>query len=158
MDVANLILSLFQGNYWVLTQQAEGLSHADSLLQPPFPGNCLNWTVGHILGNRNRALALLGQPAVWPAESAARYARGSQPIVAAGEAEPFETLMAQLAASQAALEAALESVSAETLATPTSSGRSLAEQLHGLGWHETYHAGQTELLRKLAGKNDQIIP
>jgi hypothetical protein len=24
-------------------------------------------------------------------------------------------------------------------------------------FHETYHVGQTELLRQLAGKNDQVI-
>jgi hypothetical protein len=26
-----------------------------------------------------------------------------------------------------------------------------------LYFHETYHVGQTELLRQLAGKNDQVI-
>jgi hypothetical protein len=26
-----------------------------------------------------------------------------------------------------------------------------------LNWHEAYHVGQLELLRQLAGKNDQVI-
>jgi uncharacterized damage-inducible protein DinB len=32
-----------------------------------------------------------------------------------------------------------------------------AEFLHFLLWHETYHAGQTELLRQLSGTNDKVI-
>jgi len=30
----------------------------------------------------------------------------------------------------------------------------LKQQLDGLTWHETYHVGQTELLRQPAGKDD----
>ncbi len=32
----------------------------------------------------------------------------------------------------------------------------LKQQLDGLAWHETYHVGQAELLRHLAGKDDQV--
>ena len=32
-----------------------------------------------------------------------------------------------------------------------------AEFLHFLLWHETYHTGQTELLRQLTGVNDKVI-
>ncbi len=32
-----------------------------------------------------------------------------------------------------------------------------AEMLHFLCWHETYHIGQTELLRQVIGKNDKVI-
>jgi hypothetical protein len=33
----------------------------------------------------------------------------------------------------------------------------LGDEIEGLAWHETYHLGQLELLRQLAGKNDQVI-
>lgn len=33
----------------------------------------------------------------------------------------------------------------------------LAARLHWYYFHDTYHTGQTELLRQIAGKNDQII-
>ena len=33
----------------------------------------------------------------------------------------------------------------------------LGERLVFLHWHETYHVGQLELLRQLAGTNDAVI-
>jgi hypothetical protein len=33
----------------------------------------------------------------------------------------------------------------------------LGNRLFFIYYHETYHVGQTELLRQLAGKNDKII-
>ena len=35
--------------------------------------------------------------------------------------------------------------------------RPVGQHVAGLHWHETYHTGQLELLRQLAGKNDAII-
>jgi hypothetical protein len=34
---------------------------------------------------------------------------------------------------------------------------SLEKAVAGLHWHETYHVGQLELLRQLAGTDDAII-
>jgi hypothetical protein len=53
-----------------------------------------------------------------------------------------------------------ERISAEELAQLTEfqgSERAVGQALAGLHWHETYHTGQLELLRQLAGKNDAII-
>jgi hypothetical protein len=33
----------------------------------------------------------------------------------------------------------------------------VAEKIAFSHWHETYHVGQLELLRQLAGKNDKVI-
>ncbi len=35
--------------------------------------------------------------------------------------------------------------------------RSVGAWLHFLLWHETYHVGQMEYLRQLAGVNDKVI-
>lgn len=43
-------------NTAIIKMQIEGLTHEESLLQPPFRANCLNWVLGHI--NVSRALAL----------------------------------------------------------------------------------------------------
>ena len=48
-------------NLRVLKMQTAGLSHEDSLLQPPFRGNCLNWVLGHTTANRDKALAAFGE-------------------------------------------------------------------------------------------------
>lgn len=35
--------------------------------------------------------------------------------------------------------------------------RTLGERVLGLYFHETYHTGQTEILRQLAGVDDRVI-
>ena len=144
----------------VIHMQTEGLTNADSLIQPPFRGNCLNWVLGHILAGRNQVLELLGKPQFWGEAEAARYRSGSDPVTAEDQALSLERLLADLDRSQEQIAAALESCSPALLAEPV--GESEADQSRGqavafLHWHETYHTGQLELLRQLAGKNDAII-
>ena len=50
----------FGRNANIVKMQAQGLSHADSLRQPPFRGNCLNWILGHLASNRDVILRSLG--------------------------------------------------------------------------------------------------
>jgi|GEM_PF-5021639 len=47
---------------------------------------------------------------------------------------------------------------AELDAVPEGADQDVGAQLSFLSWHETYHTGQTEYLRQLAGKDDQVIP
>ena len=55
----------------------EGLTHEDALLQPPVPGNCMNWVLGHMVSSRHEALETLGQPALMTEAQAKRYGYGS---------------------------------------------------------------------------------
>jgi hypothetical protein len=140
--------------------QTDGLTHADSLLQLPFRGNCLNWVLGHILANRNRVVNLLGATPFWSEPEVSRYARGSEPIVSGGQALPLDRLLHNLDQSQELVEAALAQITPQDMATPVEGdqkSRTLGELLVGLHWHETYHVGQLEILRQLAGKDDVII-
>jgi uncharacterized damage-inducible protein DinB len=154
------MIQSFARTHRVIHSQTEGLTNADSLLQPPFRGNCLNWVLGHILVGRNDVLGLLGEPPLWGEAEASRYQSGSDPVSADDQALSLEKLLADLDRSQGQIAAALESVSPGFLAEPEDPGES--EQPRGaavafLHWHETYHTGQLELLRQLAGKNDAII-
>ncbi|NHZ72498.1 MAG: hypothetical protein GWP17_05390, partial [Aquificales bacterium] len=36
-------------------------------------------------------------------------------------------------------------------------GTAVGDRIASLHWHETYHTGQLEILRQLAGKNDSVI-
>jgi uncharacterized protein YciI len=150
----------FNVNGQVIRMQADGLTHAESLLQLPFRGNCLNWVLGHILANRNRVIDLLGETPFWDEAEVSRYARGSEPIASEGQALPLERLLGNLDRSQELIEAGLAQVTPQDMATPIAGderGRALGELLLGLHWHETYHVGQLEILRQLAGKDDQVI-
>ena len=44
----------------LMLKQVDGLSHADSLLQPQPGGNCLNWVMGHLVVNLADILQFLG--------------------------------------------------------------------------------------------------
>jgi hypothetical protein len=157
---AETLIQSFRLTWRIMQMQTKGLSHADSLLQPPFRGNCLNWVLGHILVGRDQALVLLGEAPVLAAGETARYRTGSQPVQEAGGALSLERLLAGLAEAQERLAGALERTSAEALATMVAfRGREqpLGQTLDSLHWHETYHTGQLELLRQLAGTDDAII-
>ncbi len=161
MITAQDLAEAFARNLNVIQRQTKGLTHQDSLLQLPFRGNCLNWVLGHIAGNRNRVLRILGrEPALSEAE-AARYGYGSEPVCGEGEGVlRLERLIAALEDSQARIEAGLQRITSEELARELKNpwGTATAAQtLFFLYYHETYHTGQTELLRQLAGTDDKVI-
>jgi sirohydrochlorin ferrochelatase len=158
---AETLIHSFQRTHWLMKKQTDGLTHDDSLLQPPFRSNCLNWVLGHILVSRNTCLSLLGQPMLWSEAERARYKRGSEPIIGNAQALRLDKLLADLDESQRLIQDALEQISPEGLAAAAGEDedddRNLGQRLAGVHWHETYHTGQLEILRQLAGTNDAVI-
>ncbi len=152
---AEVISSTFTTNHWLINQLIDGLSHVDSLVQPPFEANCLNWIVGHIIRGRSTAITLLEAEPVFTNDLVERFKTGSPPVTGENDAVSFEKLVADLNTSQERIAAALEAISPESLAEEKATGRGtkpVGEHLSGLAWHETYHVGQIELLRSLALK------
>ena len=153
VDKREAIAESFATNSWLIHQIVEGLTHDESLLQLPFQGNCLNWVLGHIVSGRNVALELLGVEPVWSAEVQARYQSGSAPIVVDGDGLSLEALVKGLDETQARIEAALKQSTEQDLEQIRESTRGslpLWQHLEGRQWHETYHAGQLQILRNLA--------
>ncbi len=153
-----LLIELFSINHRVIRRQVDGLTHEDSLLQPPFRGNCLNWVLGHIVANRNTILSLLDAPPVWSDAEIARYKRSSAPITSENHAEAvqLEEILSDLDCTQERLVAALKGMSPEDM-DAIKGEETLGQQLAFLHFHEAYHTGQTEQLRQLAGRNDAVI-
>ena len=152
----------FKRNVEIIKMQTAGLSQEDSLVQLPFRGNCMNWIVGHILTNRYTVLRLLGAGQPAEAEHVKRYERDSAPItVSDEEVLPLEQLIATLEQTQAQIAGILAQITPEELDYPVAFfGRrsmSVAEWLMFFYFHDTYHTGQTEILRQATGKNDKII-
>lgn len=151
----------FRTTHWVLTHQAEGLSHADSLLQPQPRGNCFNWVLGHILASRSGMLELLGQEPIWPEARRARYRRGSAPVTSAEDEDvvDFQEMLADLETSQERLLAGFDALTSDALlaVVDEDNGTTRGGMLAFLFFHEAYHSGQTEQLRQLAGTDDQVI-
>ena len=154
-----MILNLFKTNHYILTKQVEGLTHADSLLQLPFRGNCFNWVLGHIIVSREDVLSWVGVDRSYTEEETARYQYDSDPITSADDpnALHLDRLLADLERTQQQLVDALEEISEAQLAEKDDRGQTLTYRILFMAWHEGYHAGQTEYLRQLAGKDDKII-
>jgi hypothetical protein len=148
------ILSLsFKTTNWLINKLAKGLDHAGSVRQPPFPGNCFNWVLGHILAGRNEVLNYLKAEPIWGDDELALYKTGSPPITNEEGAIPLEILMETLAVSQERIMSTLETIPAEAwdkIVNTRFGDRPVGQHIGGLHWHETYHTGQLELLRELA--------
>jgi hypothetical protein len=161
MITAQQLANAFARNLMILHKQSQGLTHAQSLLQPDLPGNCLNWVLGHIAVNRIRLLDLLGEKSILSEAETARYRSGSKPIIADGEGVlRLETLLEALEHAQDRLTTALQRTTLEKfIAGKQVDGRdtTLGEQVLGFYFHETYHTGQAECLRQLAGTDDKVI-
>lgn len=152
----------YRRNVQIVKMQAEDLTHEESLIQLPFRANCFNWVVGHLLTNRYNILKLLGAEDPREGLDTDHYERESNPITGDEEGVlPLEELIRLLEDAQTRLEEALAEESEDTLQR-LSPYRDRPEQTVGywlffLFFHDSYHVGQTELLRQAAGKDDKII-
>lgn len=152
----------FQRNIRVLKMQTQGLTHAESLAQLPFRGNCMNWVVGHVVTNRNNIFKLLDAAELIEDIDLSAYARESEPITPdSDEILPLESLLELLERSQDHLKRLLAEISSEKLASKLAffgnTEMTLAEWLLFFLFHDTYHTGQTEILRQATGADDKVI-
>ncbi len=149
----------FARNTSIMKMQTEGLTNEDSMRQLPH-GNCLNWVLGHIAIHRDTVLQLLGEPPFMGA-AGARYKRDSEPLNQIDEGTlPIEELLTWLDRSQEQIASALSKVDETDLAREITTGdrkSTVGQRVFFLYFHETYHVGQTELFRQLAGKDDKLI-
>lgn len=134
-------------NMVFLREKTADLTHAESLLQAPVPGqNSLNWTVGHIAAFRNRMLELVGEEPTLDPTLAERYAPNSAPVLGdePGIGQLAELLRA-IEVAQDHLIAALPRLAPERAAETIERG---AFSMTGGEWllflmrHEAYHIGQ----------------
>lgn len=151
----------FALNFRLMKMQCEGLSHADSLVQTPYNINCMNWVLGHIAVSRDRVLRLVGEEHLLTEAEFDRYKTESNPIVGDGEdVIKLDRLLEVLSPDQERINAGFSRLTDEQLAELIQVGERqvpLGVRLHGFYFHDTYHTGQTDLLRQIAGTNDKIV-
>ena len=157
---SQVLINLFKNNHDIIHDQLNGITQDESLIQPPFRGNCMNWVIGHILGVRGDCLEVMGLPGTLTKAENKVYGYGSDPLTGCDNAQDLSTMLKRLDASLEAVVSKLGSLSAAELDRQVEIWRgkvSLIEALSFMQWHESYHTGQLELLRQLAGKNDKVI-
>jgi hypothetical protein len=152
----------YNRNLEIIKMQTDGLTHEQSLLQLPFRSNCLNWVVGHVLTNRCNILQLLGAEDIRSEVNLDHYERESQPVKGDGEGVlPLEELIKHLEDIQQRREAVLEQETEQSLQRQAlyrdRPERPVAYWIFFLYFHDSYHVGQTEILRQAAGTDDKII-
>ena len=146
----------------VVQMNLEGVTHEESLLQPGPGGNCLNWVVGHLVNIYNGALPLLGQEPVLEKGAIERYARGSAPLRDPSEAMQLGELTAAWSAACDRVGAGLAGLTPEVLDRPApfsptnNPNETVRSLVSTVLFHQTYHAGQLGILRRLAGKPGAI--
>lgn len=143
----------------VVRANLEGVSQEDSLAQPS-AGNCLNWVLGHLVCIYGKVLPMLGQEPVMEETALERYDRGSAPLRDPSEALPIDELLAAWMESSRRMDAGLAALPAEALERPAQGPDGQPETVRSLlgivAFHQSYHAGQTGVLRRVSGKPGAI--
>jgi uncharacterized damage-inducible protein DinB len=156
--MTEVIAGQFQASMGVTLANINGITHEDSVKQPQPAGNCLNWVLGHIMGARNSILSLLGEKPMWEEGIAAPYQRHGEALTDSSKAVPWDKLVGDFKESQEILLGALPKLTPERLAekapfSPTNNpNETIGSLLATFAFHEAYHAGQTGVLRRIAGK------
>jgi hypothetical protein len=156
MTAAPLLVQ-FRFAHSALERNLDGVDEGECLASPETGGNCINWIVGHLLLSRDGVHALLGLDPAWSPSmgSSDPYRRGATEFLTE-RAVPLSELRLALGRSQAAVIAALDQISPGRLAEQATETMTVGERLAFLGFHESYHVGQTGLLRRVLGKAGAI--
>jgi hypothetical protein len=159
---AQTLTALFEFTYNVTKQNSDGFTHEQSIQPPQQAGNCLNWVLGHMIASRHDVLQMLGQPAVWSEDELKAYERGSAPRPDGEGAMPWDKMLADFDVTQERLRAGLSGLGPEALSGPVPAAQSflgldsVGEVLAAYNFHESYHAGQTGILRRVLGREGVI--
>jgi DinB family protein len=146
----------------VVAINVQDLSHADSVVQPRPGGNSLNWILGHLVWAYDQALPLFGQEPVSENGALDRYARGAPGLASPAEAVNFEDLLAAWNQAADRIDTGLAGLTPEVLerkapGSPTNNPNETVRSLVcTILFHQAYHAGQTAVLRRIAGKRGAI--
>jgi hypothetical protein len=146
----------------IVRRNLEGISHEESLGQPQPAGNCLNWVMGHLVCIYDEVLPLLGQKPVLGRDALRRYTRGAPQLCDAAEALPLSDLLSAWDEASARFDAGLGSLTPEKLEAPAPASprknpnETVRSFLSLISFHQAYHAGQTGLLRRMAGKEGAL--
>ncbi|MCJ7624986.1 MAG: DinB family protein [Anaerolineaceae bacterium] len=146
-----LLQAKYEHTYSIVKGQIDGLGHLESVNQPPFGGNCVNWIVGHLVVARCNFLMMLDIPSIWDMSICRRFIPGSDPVTRLEDALAFETITAAFERTQEQLLTALACVPAEKLQV-ISEEKTIGEHLVFYNAHKAFHAGELSTLRQMLGK------
>lgn len=152
-NARDLLVHEFGLVYATAAMNLEGMTQADSLVQPAGDANCANWILGHLVSVQNAVMGIIGAEPVW--ESAELERAGFEPIREPVQAIDWDTLVARFLSSRDRCLAAIAALTDDALSARVTDpfGRecSRAELLSTLAYHQAYHIGQIGIVRRAAG-------
>ena len=139
-----------------------GLTHEESLVEPRPAGNRLNWVLGHLMWVYDGFLPLLKQEPVLGQPALKDYARGAPPLGRGADVIEFARLLAAWNQASERVDAGLAGLDPEILDRPVPNSPSgdpdetIRTLVTTVMFHQAYHAGQTAVLRRIAGREGAI--
>lgn len=146
----------------VARMNAQGVTQAESLVQPQPAGNCFNWVMGHLVTVYNNSLPLVGQQPVTDRAELAVYERGGPPLTDAARALEIDRLLALWDEASARFQAGLGTLTPERLDSPapfSPSGdpdETVRSLVATILFHQAYHSGQLGILRRVTGHEGAV--
>lgn len=149
------------GEKEILLQQTEGLSQADSLIQPQPGGNCLNWVMGHLVGNLIEIQNVLGGEVPAEIPNVSQYGFGSEPVLRDEDRViPLHELINAYDLLTEKVTDQLSRMSEANFEEEIDFWQGKTRRGYVVFFyffHNTYHLGQLEQLRNLAGRTEKVI-
>lgn len=145
----------------ILLDQTAGLTHEESLIQSQPGGNCLNWVLGHLAFNLVEIMSVLEGELPKNLPDLTRYRIGTEPV--RGEEEgvlSIDVLIEAYTLLNNEVIHRLEQMSEDDFEEEIDfwQGKSRRGYVAFFYFfHNTYHLGQLEFLRNLAGKTEKVI-
>lgn len=152
---------MLEGEHEIMRQQTADLNQADSLLQPQPGGNCLNWVMGHLVVNLFEILEILEGELPEDLPDLTRYRIGSEPIQGEGDGVlSLQELIESYTELNNAVLNRLGGMSEADFEQEVDFWQGKKQRGYVAFFyffHHTYHLGQLEYLRNLAGKTEKVI-
>lgn len=155
-------LRLLERNTEIIKMQTAGLSMEDMLLQPTDGGNCMLWVLGHLTDNLRGILRVVDEPSPALDLDLSPFLRGSPPVAGFDPSLPtpeqilgaYDSLHQLIVHRFQRLD---EMYFAEELELFPGSIATRGWWAYFFSFHHSYHIGQLELLRNLAGHHEKLI-
>ena len=146
------LINMFGYNLKLVDEQVASMTHEESILQPPFEGNCINWILGHLVSSRSTPLKLIGAQPVWTEAQTRFYRNGSLQYETEGIIHLGELVKA-IYLTQERLISRLQQLTYEDMCIPSGyQDNTIGDSLAYFQFHEAHHIGQLLILREITGK------
>lgn len=138
---------VLKSSHLVLNRNLKDITHEESLITPHGGGNSLNWVLGHIIVSRDDIRELIGLEKLC-GDNMKIYDRLTEGLDPA-QAIELSKLIEIYNSGQNTLEEKLKE-------TDLRGDNEKYRSVTFLAFHESYHTGQTGLLRRIIGKEGAI--